>query len=1084
MKKFYILFILGVVFSCSLKSQTPQWLNYTNGSTIYALAAEGSYIWAGTTGGLVKIDTLTGGTIFYNKINSGLPGNSVYSIAIDEQGTKWFGISGGGVAKFDNTNWTVYNSSNSGLPDNDVLSISIDSQGNKWFGTLYGGVAKFNNFNWTVYNSSNSGLPDNDVLSISIDSQGNKWFGTLYGGVAKFDNTNWTVYNSSNSGLPANIVHSIAIDAQGNKWFGTNGGAAKFDNINWTVYNSSNSGLPYNSVSSIAIDELGNKWFGTYGSGVAKFDDTNWTVYNSSNSGLPAFYVYSIVIDAQGNKWFGTLYSGVAKFDNANWTVYNSSNSGLPSNYFNSITLDAQGNKWFGTDAGLAKFDNVNWTVYNTFNSGLPDNDVLSISIDSQGNKWFGTGYGVAKFDNANWTVYNSANSGLPGNIICSIAIDAQGNKWFGTQYGVAKFDNLNWTVYNSANSGLPGNTIYSIAIDALGNKWFGTYYGVAKFDNANWTVYKSSNSGLPNNNVLSIAIDSQGNKWFGTDGGVAKFDNFNWTVYNSANSGLPGVHVYSIAIDAQGNKWFGTYGGGVAKFDNANWTVYNSSNSGLPDNDVHSIAMDVQGNKWFGTNDGGIGVYNENGIILGEFAQNWKPIVIDQKMNYRHSDSTEITNTIWVDSVNNNCSETIYFLNRIVADVPDNNQFVLRDHPLFYSAYFTEQANGIWATTQYTLKTLNGLDSSWLFDPSNNIIATIIGIKTEEIFGVYDSVKVISLSNGNVVKLSKNFGIIQFPDFVSGGYYELVGLQDTLGESVPDFWDIYNFEVGDVFEYHDYSMDPFGWGYIKRKITITSKQINANGYSYDYSGIYYINYFENGGGGGTDSYTYNDSFTFTNSLGHPANLFPLQPLLLENSNSGIGTGRVFCRAKIVFEPEMNSIEKEFGIKDLTCQPPYDIFYELSEASDTLYRMETTPCGQFGLGFGNAIGTAFSNDECFEYAEDSKLVGYIKNGDTVGLITPDTLLLTGLKNRYNPDAGIKIYPNPARDFVNFSFPKDYPEKSCVIELSAPTGEIVLTRQANTGIDFTLNTGDLNPGIYFYAVKSDQRIIQRGKIIIR
>jgi hypothetical protein len=52
MKNFYILFVIGTVISYSLKSQNPQWLNYTCGNEVSALAVEGSFIWAGTLGGL------------------------------------------------------------------------------------------------------------------------------------------------------------------------------------------------------------------------------------------------------------------------------------------------------------------------------------------------------------------------------------------------------------------------------------------------------------------------------------------------------------------------------------------------------------------------------------------------------------------------------------------------------------------------------------------------------------------------------------------------------------------------------------------------------------------------------------------------------------------------------------------------------------------------------------------------------------------------------------------------------------------------------------------------------------------------
>ena len=115
------------------------------------------------------------------------------------------------------------------MSNNVVNTIAIDAQGNKWFGTSGGGVAKFDNTNWTVYKISNSGLPSNYILSVATDNLGNKWFGADYGGVTKFDDINWTVYNTSNSGLPEDIVYSIVIDALGNKWFGTNNGVGVFN---------------------------------------------------------------------------------------------------------------------------------------------------------------------------------------------------------------------------------------------------------------------------------------------------------------------------------------------------------------------------------------------------------------------------------------------------------------------------------------------------------------------------------------------------------------------------------------------------------------------------------------------------------------------------------------------------------------------------------------------------------------------------------------------------------------------------------------------------------------------------------------
>lgn len=94
---------LSIIFSIFLSAgfaQNPEWLNYTNGDWVSALIEEGNYIWAGTNGGLVKINKTSGETTFYNRANSGLPSNRVYSIAIDGSGNKWIGTGGGGFAVY------------------------------------------------------------------------------------------------------------------------------------------------------------------------------------------------------------------------------------------------------------------------------------------------------------------------------------------------------------------------------------------------------------------------------------------------------------------------------------------------------------------------------------------------------------------------------------------------------------------------------------------------------------------------------------------------------------------------------------------------------------------------------------------------------------------------------------------------------------------------------------------------------------------------------------------------------------------------------------------------------------------------
>ena len=83
------------------------------------------------------------------------------------------------VPGFDGAHWTTYNALNSGLPYGSVYAIAIDAQGNKWFGTG-GGVSEFDGTNWTNYDTANSGLVNNLVRGIAIDAQGNTFLSKGY----------------------------------------------------------------------------------------------------------------------------------------------------------------------------------------------------------------------------------------------------------------------------------------------------------------------------------------------------------------------------------------------------------------------------------------------------------------------------------------------------------------------------------------------------------------------------------------------------------------------------------------------------------------------------------------------------------------------------------------------------------------------------------------------------------------------------------------------------------------------------------------------------------------------------------------
>jgi len=315
----------------------------------------------------------------------------------------WFCL--GSTVLAQNPEWITYNTSNSGLPDNSVGSIAIDGSGNKWIDTREG-LVKFDGSNWTVYNSTNSGLPDNYIRALAIDGSDNKWIGAD-SKLAKFNDTIWTIYTVTNSGLPGVFVRCIGIDKFDNKWIGTSQGLAKFDGTNWTIFKTINSGLPSDNIRCIEIDKFGNKWI--WASDFVKYDDTTWTVYNIPSPTGYLGYIGCITTDNTGNKWIGVFrdepmgWYGLIKYDDETFTYYTESDSGVTLGSIQCIAIDEFDNKWIGTywpnGGGLVKFDGLTWNVYNTTNSGLPSNHVNCIEIDKLGNKWIGTDSGLTVFN-------------------------------------------------------------------------------------------------------------------------------------------------------------------------------------------------------------------------------------------------------------------------------------------------------------------------------------------------------------------------------------------------------------------------------------------------------------------------------------------------------------------------------------------------------------------------------------------------------------------------------------------------------------------------------------------------------------
>jgi ligand-binding sensor domain-containing protein len=596
----------------------------------------------------------------YTNANTGLPGDYIYSLAIDSQNNKW--IAGddpiwdeGGLAKFDGLTFTDYTNVDAKSASHNLHDIKFDPSGNVWAASDVG-LLKFDGSRVTsVWNTANAPIwPTNRVTDFAWDSKGNLWVAlddvvTVRGGLAKWDGSTWTLWTTANGipwGQPWDEVTSIEIDAQDNVYIGSNVlGVAKFSGTTWSqpvksgwvndlqlapngelwiafatggvsVWNGSKvidrtPPVFTSGFSLLALDRIGHIWVGTYIGSVWEWDGATW-----SGVAIPTLpsHIYALAFDSQNMLWAGGIGGMAHRLQDQSWVGYSSAGTALASRWIDGLYSAPDSKLWAGTaGGGLSSFDGSKWVGYNPYNLGAAPwpfaTDSATGSVqDSSGRLWTTPLFhGLGSWNGVQWTAY------LPFYDFQDVGVDGVGTVWASGNAGLYRFDGSNWVSANIP----PANDVGNLGIDQQNNIWVGSITGLYKFNATSWTTYTTSNSGLPSNYINDIKADAGGvGIWFTTDVGVVHFDGVSsWTLYNKTNSGLPANVCGPLDFAPDATLWVGCfdgntfpYLGGVAHFDGSAWTTYTTANSPLPHNQVTSLAIDGSANVWVGTASMGIG--------------------------------------------------------------------------------------------------------------------------------------------------------------------------------------------------------------------------------------------------------------------------------------------------------------------------------------------------------------------------------------------------------------------------------------------------------------------------------------------
>jgi len=107
--------------------------------------------------------------------------NYIVALMVDTDGIVWAGTWGGGLARFDGSAWKNYTMSD-GLPGNHVFMLHQDDDGTIWVGTS-SGLARMEGESFKSF-TTEDGLFSDQVFSMTTAADGSRWVGS-FGGVAR-----------------------------------------------------------------------------------------------------------------------------------------------------------------------------------------------------------------------------------------------------------------------------------------------------------------------------------------------------------------------------------------------------------------------------------------------------------------------------------------------------------------------------------------------------------------------------------------------------------------------------------------------------------------------------------------------------------------------------------------------------------------------------------------------------------------------------------------------------------------------------------------------------------------------------------
>ncbi|WP_234571833.1 hybrid sensor histidine kinase/response regulator transcription factor [Rhodohalobacter sp. 614A] len=287
--------------------------------------------------------------------------DDINSYLFDHEGNLWVGTAMDGLYRIKPNPFTVYSTEN-GLPGNNVYPLMEDDNGTVWAGLFGPGVVHINSGAISeLYDFENENVVA--IRSLLQQDDGKILAGVINNGYFEL---NPGAHQFKKVLEPESLmnatVHAIWKDKNEDLWLGSNIGLFRKKNDQWKIFNSTNGFTDFAARFFLNAPD-GSVWIATNGGGIANYSDENFDLY-SSNSGLKSDLIRSLFIEPGSNPenyvlWIGTEDIGLIRLeikdsqpDFTTITHYDRSD-GLLDYVIHIVLMDDDGNFWFNTNRGI-----------------------------------------------------------------------------------------------------------------------------------------------------------------------------------------------------------------------------------------------------------------------------------------------------------------------------------------------------------------------------------------------------------------------------------------------------------------------------------------------------------------------------------------------------------------------------------------------------------------------------------------------------------------------------------------------------------------------------------------------------------